>query len=269
MTPSRSFFSILPCVALLFCGCGEGSAGSAGNPRNPAGAGPAPVDLGPTASLGAAGGYVLLAKTAISNVSGSAISGGSVGLSPAAASFITGFALVADPSNVFSTSSSVPAPGRVYAADYSVPTPSDLTTAVLAMQAAYADAAGRSSPDFLNLNDGSLGGLTLAPGLYTWGSSVTIPTDVTIAGGAGDVWVLQISGDLDLAAAQHVVLSGGARAQNVYWQVAGQVTVHAGAHFEGIVLSKTAITLQTSASLHGRAFAQSQIALDDNAVTAP
>jgi len=52
-------------------------------------------------------------------------------------------------------------------------------------------------------------------------------------------------------------------------QVAGQATIHANAHFEGIILSQTAITLQTMASMHGRALAQTLIALDNNAVTAP
>ena len=66
-----------------------------------------------------------------------------------------------------------------------------------------------------------------------------------------------------------MILSGGAQAQNIFWQVAGQVTIHANAHFEGVVLSQTAIALQTGASMHGRALAQSEVALDDNAVTAP
>jgi hypothetical protein len=64
-------------------------------------------------------------------------------------------------------------------------------------------------------------------------------------------------------------MSGGAQAKNVYWQVAGVTTIHANAHFEGIILAKTAITLQTTATMHGRALAQTLIALDDNAVTAP
>jgi hypothetical protein len=256
-------------AALMLAGCSGSSAGSSGNPRNPGGAGPAPVAIGASTDLAAAGSYVILAKTAISNVTGSAISGGALGLSPAAASYVTGFALDADPSNVFSTSPSVAAPGKVYAADFASPTPSNLTTAVLAMQAAYTDAAGRSPPDFLDLHGGDVGGLTLAPGLYTWGSTVTIPTDVTLAGGASDVWILQVAGDLEIAAAKQVLLSGGAQAKNVYWQVAGQATLHANAHAEGIVLSKTAITLQTGASLHGRALAQTQVALDSNAVTAP
>jgi hypothetical protein len=66
-----------------------------------------------------------------------------------------------------------------------------------------------------------------------------------------------------------VILSGGAQAKNIFWQVAGRVTIHANAHFEGIIFAKTGITLQTSASLHGRALAQSLVAIDNNAITAP
>ena len=66
-----------------------------------------------------------------------------------------------------------------------------------------------------------------------------------------------------------VILSGGAQAKNIFWQVAGQLTVHANAHFEGIIFAQTAVTLQTTASLHGRALAQSLIAIDNNAITAP
>jgi hypothetical protein len=240
------------------------------NPLNPAGLGPAPVDVGPSTNVAAAGSYVLLAKTGITNVTGSAITGGNVGLSPAAASYITGFTpMPLDPSGVYSTSSSVVAPGKVYASDYTTPTPTNLTTAVLSMQAAYTDAAGRTPPDHLNLASGNLGGLTLAPGLYNWGTSITIPNDLTIAGGANDVWIFQISNDLDLSTAKKVILSGGAQAKNIFWQVAGHVTIHANAHFEGIILCKTAITLQTNASMNGRALAQSMIAIDNNAVTAP
>lgn len=241
----------------------------ANNPPNPAGLGPAPVDLGSTTDPASAGSYVLLAKTGVTNVTGSMITGGSVGLSPAAASFITGFTLVADPSNVYATSISVAAPARVYAANYAVPTPSNLTVGVLAMEAAYADAASRTHPDHLNLMSGNLAGLTLAPGLYRWGSTVTIPGDVTLSGAATDVWIFQVSNNLDLSTNTRVVLDGGALAKNIYWQVAGSVTLHATSHFEGVVMSQTGITLQTGATMTGRALAQTLIALDDNAITAP
>src|SRR5688572_1860538 len=91
---------------------------STNNPPNPDGLGPAPVELGSATDAAAAGRYVILAKTGITNVTGSVITGGDLGLSPAAASFITGFALVADPTNVYSTSSSVTPPGRVVASNY-------------------------------------------------------------------------------------------------------------------------------------------------------
>jgi hypothetical protein len=239
------------------------------NPPNPAGLGPAPVDIGAAGNLAAPGSYVLLAKTGITNVTGSAVTGGEVGLSPAAASFITGFSMTADPSNVYSTSASVVAPAKIYAANYAVPTPANLTSAIGGMQTAYTDAAGRTPPDHLNLSSGNLGGLTLAPGLYTWGNTVTIPSDVTLSGGANDVWIFQISNDVDLSSAKNVILSGGALAKNVFWQVAGKVTIEANAHFAGIILCKTAVTLQTNASLDGRVLAQTLIALDNNAVTAP
>ncbi len=270
--------ALLPAALLLLTACGDDGDSAAtdgsvdairNNPDNPLGLGPAPVVLGATSDPQAAARYVLLAKTGITNVTGTSITGGDVALSPAAASFITGFALIADASNTFATSASVVAPAKVYASDYAAPTPTNLTVAVLAMQAAYTDAASRTDPDFLNLGSGEIGGETLAPGLYTWGTGVTIPTDVTLAGGPEDVWIFQVSNDLDQSTATRVILSGGAQAKHVFWQVAGEVTIRANAHFEGIILGQTGITLQTQASLSGRAFAQSLIALDNNAITAP
>jgi hypothetical protein len=239
------------------------------NPPNPGGLGPKPVDVGAVGNLATPGSYVVLAKTGVTNVTGSMISGGEVGLSPAAASFITGFSMTADSSNIFATSASVVAPAKLYAADYATPTPTNLTTAVLGMQTAYTDAAGRSPPDHLNLSSGNLGGLTLAPGLYTWGSTVTIPGDLTISGGANDVWIFQITNDLDISSAKKVILSGGAQAKNIFWQVAGKVTLEANSQFAGVILCKTAVTMQTQAALNGRMLAQTLVALDNNAITAP
>ena len=192
---------------------------------------------------------------------------GDLGLSPAAASFITGFSLVADSTNVFSTSPQIV--GKAFAANYAVPTPANLTTAVSNMETAYTDAAGRPTPDFLELGTGNIGGKTLAPGLYKWTSTVTIPSDVTISGGANDVWIFQTTGDLTMSAAQHVTLAGGAQAKNVFWQVAGQATLGTGSHFEGVLLCKTAVTLQTGATMNGRVLAQTQVALQQATVTRP
>jgi hypothetical protein len=222
--------------------------------------GPQPV------SLGTAGNHVVLAKTAISSVPSSGVTG-NIGLSPAAASFVTGFSLVADSTNVFANSTQVV--GKVYAANYAVPTPTNLTTAISNMESAYTDAAGRPTPDFLELGTGNIGGQTLAPGLYKWTSTVTIPADLTISGGANDVWIFQTSGDLSMAAAKSITLAGGAQAKNVFWQIAGQATLGANSHFEGVILSKTSITLQTGATMNGRALAQTQIALQQATITQP
>lgn len=222
--------------------------------------GPAPV------GLGLAGDYGVLAKTAISSVPASTVTG-DIGISPAAATFITGFSLVADATNVFATSSQLV--GKAYAANHAVPTPSNLTTAISNMESAYSDAAGRPTPDFLELGTGNIGGLTLVPGLYKWTSTVTIPVDVVLSGGANDVWIFQTTGDLTMSAGKNVTLSGGARAKNIFWQVAGKATLGANSHFEGILMSKTDITLQTGATMNGRALAQTQVVLQQATLTQP
>jgi hypothetical protein len=149
------------------------------------------------------------------------------------------------------------------------PTSINLTTAVENMITAYNDAAGRPNPDFLELATGNIGGKTLTPGLYKWTTSVTVPSSVTISGGANDIWIFQISGDLLASSAINVNLIGGAQAKNIFWQVAGQVTIGTTAHFEGIILSWTGITFQTGASFKGRALAQTAVVLDGNAVILP
>ena len=215
-------------------------------------------------SLGTAADYAILAKTAISNVPTSAITG-DLGLSPAAQSFITGFTLTA--ATGYATATEVT--GKVYAADQASPTPINLTTAVSNMQTAYTDAAGRSTPDFVELGAGDLSGLTLTAGLYKWTSTVTVPTNITLSGGANDIWIFQISGDLTVSSAKNMILTGGAQAKNIFWQVAGQATFGSNSHVEGNILSMTGITLQTGASLNGRALAQTAVVLAGNTVVKP
>jgi hypothetical protein len=214
--------------------------------------------------LGDAGNYVILAKTAINNVPTSAITG-HLGLSPAATSYITGLALT----DYTGFANSAQVTGKVYAADMAAPTPIKLTTAVENMITAYNDAAGRPTPDFVELGAGNIGGLTLTTGLYNWTNTVLIPTDLTISGTADDVWIFQIAGDLTISSAVNITLAGGAKASNIFWQVAGEATLGSTSHFEGVILSMTGITLQTGASLNGRALAQTAVILDGNTVVQP
>jgi len=253
-------------VAALVAGCADSSSPTSDlSPMTP-GTGPGAnvvTALQARVLLGAAGNYVILSKSGISNIPTSAIIG-NIGVSPIAATAITGFALVRPAGGTFAKSSQVT--GNVYAANYAAPTPANLTRAVGDMQAAYTDAAGRKLPNHIGLGAGNIGGLTLAPGLYKWSNTVTIPKNVTLRGSATDVWIFQIAGGLTQASATKVILSGGAVARNVFWQVAGVVALGTTAHLEGVVLAKTAITLKTGASVHGSLFAQTAVTLASNRV---
>ena len=215
-------------------------------------------------NLKSAENYVILAKTAINNSPTSKITG-DIGISPAAATFITGFSLV--DATGYATSSQIT--GKVYAADMAAPTPTNLTTAVDDMILAYNDAAGRSNPDFTELATGNIGGKTLVSGLYKWTNTVIAPTSLVISGSATDVWIFQIAGDLTVSAGVNITLSGGAKPENIFWQVAGEVSLGSTSNFKGVVLSMTGITLQTNAVFTGRALAQSAVILDANTVSKP
>ena len=217
-------------------------------------AGQAPVDLG------SAGTFAILSKTGVTNVYASAVTG-NVGSSP-----ITGAAILVTCTEVsgtiFSVDAAGPLPCTVNAAPF-------LTSAVLDMEAAYLDAEGRSSPDFTEVGAGEIGGMTLPPGLYKWGTGVMISTDVTLTGGPNDVFIFQIAGTLLQANATRVTLTGGAQAKNIFWQVADVVAIGTTAHFEGIVLAKTMVAVKTGASVQGRLLAQTAVTLQMNAVTQP
>ena len=211
-------------------------------------------------NLGIAVNFVILSKSGITDVPKSAITG-NIGSSP-----ITGAAIHVTCSEVTGTIYTVNAAGPL---PCRVINPSRLTTAVSNMQTAYTDAAGRSNPNFLNLGAGNIGGKTLTPGLYKWTSAVTIPTDVTISGSSTDIWIFQVSGTLIMSSGVKITLSGGALAKNIFWQASGAVTLGTTSHFEGIILGKTGINLQTGASINGRLLAQTAVTLQMNTVTRP
>jgi hypothetical protein len=200
--------------------------------------------------------FVILSKSGITNVFESAIIG-NVGTSP-----ITGAALLLTCDEV---------DGEIYTVAAAGPPCNEvdaplLTTAVLDMQAAYIDAAGRPNPDVLNLGAGVIGGDVLSPGLYKWTSTLVIETDITLTGTEDDVWIFQVSGTFNMSSAVQIKLAGGAQAKNIYWQVTGAVTLGTTSHFEGNLLGKTLIAVQTGASVHGRLFAQTAVTLQMNTI---
>jgi len=219
-------------------------------------------------NLGTAGNYAILTKSGISTAPQSDITG-NIAVSPIDGAAITGFSLTVASDGTSSTSDQVT--GTAYAATYSGDTPSLLTVAIGDMETAYTDAAGRPNEDVdrINLGSGEIGGQTLTPGVYTFGTGVSMNTDVVIDGTADDIFIIQIAGNLVLAANKKVTLSGGAQAKNIFWQVAGNVSVGAGAHMDGILLVKTDVTFITGSSLNGRVLAQTACVLQSATIVQP
>jgi hypothetical protein len=210
--------------------------------------------------LGTAGDYASFGSAGITNTGPSSITG-DLG-TPSTASSITGFALALDGSGQFSTSSQVT--GKVYAADYAVPTPAKVTTANNDMIAAYNEAAGRTPAAHTDFNGGILGGQTLTPGIWKWTTGVTIDGPLTFDG-AG-TYILQVAGTMELAVDTSIVLEGGALPQNIFWAVAGAITLHAGSDFSGELLAATSIAMQAGATATGRLLAQTGVTLISNTI---
>nr|AAZ76252.1 IBP-9 [Navicula glaciei] len=209
--------------------------------------------------LGTAGDFAVLSKAGVSTTGPTEVTR-DIGTSPIASTALTGFALIKDSSNTFSTSSLVT--GKIYAADYTAPTPSKMTTAISDMSTAFTDAAGRSDPDFLELGAGSIEGETLVAGLYKWGTDVSFTSSLVFDGSATDVWILQVAKDFIVGNGAQMYLTGTAKAENIFIQVSGAVNIGTTAHVEGNILSATAIALQTGSSLNGKALSQTAITLD-------
>lgn len=234
------------------------------------GNGPAPV------LLGTAGNFAILTKTGITDVPSSAITG-NIGASPVTGAAIgvtcaemaSGSIYEVDAAYVGNGVVTCALPGTTGGTPNANKTFVD--TAVGDMATAYTDAAGRPAgvgPN-LNIGAGTVATQTLAAGTYTWGSNVTITGDLTLNGGANDVWIFQVNGTLDLSPNVKIVLSGGALAKNIFWQATGTVTLGTTSQFQGIILDKTNIALNTGASVTGRLLAQTAVTLQSNAVTQP
>jgi hypothetical protein len=195
-----------------------------------AGAPELPVDLG------TAGNFVIFTSSGISTT-GTTLITGDIGLGAGVTSTaFTGFpkTLV----GAYATSSLVV--GKLYAYDYAPPTPTYVNTAEIDMLAAYDDVFARTIPDETELGAGDISGMTLAPGLYKWGTGVLIDdTGVTLEGGADDVWIFQIAQDLTVSNGAHVYLSGGAQAKNIFWAVTGGTTLGTTSVFNGNILCKS------------------------------
>jgi hypothetical protein len=244
--------------ALLATGCGKSSGAAATTPTSPgagtgsggAGRGPSPV------ALGVAGNYIILAQSAITDVPTSAITG-NLGLSPA-----TGAGIGVTCVEVTGTINTVDAAGPAC----KVTAASTLTTAINDKGTAYTNAAGRA-PDYTELGAGNIGGMNLGPATYKWSTAVLIPADLTLTGGANDVWIFQVAQGLTISSGVQIVLAGGALAQNIYWQVFSAADLGTTSVFKGTIISQTSIVMKTGATINGKLLAGTAVNLDHNTIT--
>lgn len=138
----------------------------------------------------------------------------------------------------------------------------DLTTA-------YNTAAGLTCTDIVTLS-GNIGGLTLTPGLYKSTSTLSISSGDLTFDAKGDenaVFIIQIASSLTTTSGRQVILSGGAKASNIFWQVGSSATFGTTSVFKGTILAMQSITFKTGATLEGKALARNgAITLEGNTI---
>ncbi len=218
-------------------------------------------------NLGTAGDFVLLSKSGISTTGTTQVTG-NVGVSPIGQTALTGFSQILDASGEFSTSSFVV--GKIYAADYAPPTPAYVSTAISDQEAAFTAANGLTTNVIVDLGAGNVSGMTLAPGLYKWGTGLLITNaGVTLSGGPNDTWVFQISDDFTIDNDAKITLSGGALAKNVFWVTQTQALIGSNVNFKGNVIAKTLISVNTGTNVLGILLSQSAITLNASTIVKP
>jgi hypothetical protein len=234
-------FTVLSLAVLLVAMAGYGSPSK--NPNRRAAGNKASV------ALGAARGFVVLAGSTVTNTGATALTG-DLGVSPGTA--VTGF-----PPGTLT--------GAIHAGD---PTSAQ---AMAALTTAYGDAAGRTVAPVTVA--GNLGGKTLRPGIYKSTSSLSISSgDLTLdaKGDANAVFIFQMASTLTTTSGRAVILSGGAKASNVFWQVGSSATLGTTSTFKGTIMANQSITLNTGAALNGRALARiGAVTLAGNTVVIP
>jgi hypothetical protein len=200
-------------------------------------------------ALGGAGAFAVLAGSTITSAGATALTG-DLGVSPGTA--VTGF----PPGTLTGTKHAGDATSAVGMADLTL---------------AYNDAAGRTVAPVTVA--GNLGGLTLPPGLYKSTSSLSISSgDLTLdaQGDANAVFIFQMASTLTTTSGRAVVLIGGAKSTNVFWQVGSSATLGTTTVFKGTIMANQSITLNTGANLNGRALARiGAVTLAGNAVVMP
>jgi hypothetical protein len=205
----------------------------------------------PPVNLGRAANFAVLAATTVTN-SGPSVINGDVGVSPGTA--VTGFGPGGATVN-----------GGIYTGALSPagPAQTDLTTA-------YNDAAARVPVATVATE---LGGTTKGPGVYDSAAGtfqITGPLILDAQGDPNAVFIFKMAATLNTAAGSSVLLAGGAQACNVFWQVGSSASLGTTTSFQGNILAFTSISVNTGATIVGRALARGgAVTLLSNLITAP
>jgi hypothetical protein len=196
--------------------------------------------------LGTATSFAVLAGQAISNTGATTING-DVGISPNGSSSVTGF-----PPGIIN--------GAPHYADaVALQAQNDLTTA-------YNDAAGQTP--FVDLSGQDLGNKNLTPGTYHFSSSAQLTGPLTLSGFG--IYIFQIGSSLTTASASSVLLTNGAQACGVYWQVTSSATFGSATAFQGTVMALQSISMTAGATIIGRALARNAaVSFITNTITRP
>jgi hypothetical protein len=207
--------------------------------------------VGNTVNLGTAERFGILAGVGVSNNAGfSEIRNMDVGISPGVRSSVTGFPPAIIVEGAIYASNDIAPPGI---SAMLIKAKQDLTNAYL-----FAEGASTPAPATVS---GDQGGKTLAPGIYKSTSTLLIQSgDLTLdaQGDANAVWIFQVASDFTTVggAGGNVILSGGAQAKNIFWQVGRSATIGNYTAFKGNILALTSITMNSHATAQGRMLAR-------------
>jgi hypothetical protein len=235
-----------------------------------------PVALGTAASFGAFGGAAGLTNQGINTVVG-----GNLGTT-AACTLVTGFhdatnVYTQTPLNIGGVNGSIncgpPAPGTTVSLAVATQARSDA-------QAAY-DALA-ALPVGSDPGAGQLGGLVLAPGVYTSAGGTFALTSGNLSldaqGDVNAVWVFQSTSALTIglpATPRSVLLINGAQARNVFWQVGSAARIEDGSNMVGTIIAPAGVTVSTAGqtaqtTLVGRAIGlTASVTLVNTTIVAP